>query len=939
MKKKKYQVFDFDEEDERVEKISKKLLGKFSPKNRHTSPVNKYKFLQCFSKGSYNQQKEIRCETTGINAGAAQSANSEQMEISNEPIVVDDGVAQKEKTHQKEITEKLLDVGVSSMDNHCTYSVSYPKGNPRKDCTLREAVGLDTSLFSCSSDYENEQVSVISDDDDCIEMSSSISSSPPSDNEDEWVAEQGFCGHETDLVKKKVIVFPDFILYREMYCTMSRITFSCSSIKVEGSTVNGTNGTLSFECNVGDIIKIQSAWHGRVETAIINLMLKSNDSIGAEKANEISGIQLLKFAVYDPHWFKRQEAIKLLDVRYEEVWDVAFDCDRENEVNTFLGQKNKLSKQYLFEFNECFEDVIYPKGDPDAVVISRRDVELLQPETFINDTIIDFYIQYLKKKLQPEERHRFHFFNSFFFRKLAGLDKDPSSACEGKAAFQRVRKWTKNVNLYEKDYVFIPVNYSLHWSLIVICHPGEVAYFKDDEIEKSTKVPCILHMDSIKGSHRGLKDLVQSYLSEEWKEKHNNTSDDVPSKFLQLRFVSLELPQQENSFDCGLFLLHYAELFIAEAPSNFNPFKITGFSNFLNRNWFSPMEASSKRAHIKALIYELCEDHSNKDPSSTLSPDEDGLETEAVVIGQTSTPTKICQQGYSSTSNVGKGIETPIVGALLQRVAEGPSDSGLVSREHCQQITACYPKSIMSPIEEGEETSDERAKSSSDVEHCQKVTGLAAESSTSYICRERVSQKTSCDWQCLLHFEEQDESISEYQNISKENIDENQLVEEYKVPNHQEMTSVKPEGSPTCSGKFATSIVEDSEEENNGLVNLVIEDSQEELLVEDSQEEIGLAALVVEDYWEVNCSQNACKNKDTGSSFNSGICTLTYQEADLTEIVHIKEDKTLINDEDPVSERDEQQVAKKLRLEASDDREEHMKNGLPKAVLSLGRGK
>ncbi|KAJ0078392.1 hypothetical protein Patl1_37126 [Pistacia atlantica] len=281
MKKKKYQVFDFDEEDERVEKISKKLLGKFSPKNRHTSPVNKYKFLQCFSQGSYNQQKEIRCETTGINAGAAQSANSEQMEISNEPIVVDDGVAQEEKTHQKEITEKLLDVGVSSMDNHCTYSVSYPKGNPRKDCTLREAVGLGY-LF-------NEQVSVISDDDDCIEMSSSISSSPPSDNEDEWVAEQGFCGHETDLVKKKVIVFPDFILYREMYCTMSRITFSCSSIKVEGSTVNGTSGTLSFECNVGDIIKIQSAWHGRVETAIINLMLKSNDSIGAEKANEISG--------------------------------------------------------------------------------------------------------------------------------------------------------------------------------------------------------------------------------------------------------------------------------------------------------------------------------------------------------------------------------------------------------------------------------------------------------------------------------------------------------------------------------------------------------------------------------------------------------------------------------------------------------------------------
>ncbi|XP_044488321.1 probable ubiquitin-like-specific protease 2A isoform X4 [Mangifera indica] len=905
MKKKKYQVFDFNDEDERVEKISKKFLGKFSPKNNHTSPVDKYKFLQC----------------------SAQSAKSEEMEINNKPIVVDDGVAQGENSHQKEIMEKLLDVGDSCMDNHCTYSLSYLKGNPRKDCTLREATGLNTSLLSCSSDYENEQVSVISDDDDCIEMSSSISSSPP-DNEEELVAGQSFCGHEIDLVKKKVIVSPDFILYKEIYCTNARITFSCSSIKVEGSTVNGNNGTLSFECNVGDIIKIQSAWHGRVETAIINLTLKSNDSIGAEKADEISGIQLLKFAVYDPDWSIRQEAIKLLDVRYEEVWDVVFDCDRENEVNTFLGKKKKVSDQYLFEFDEHFEDVIYPKGDPDAVVISKKDIELLRPETFINDTIIDFYIQYLKKKLQPEEQHRFHFFNSFFFRKLADLDKDPSGACEGKAAFQRVRKWTKNVNLFEKDYVFIPVNYSLHWSLIVICHPGEVAYFKDDEIEKSTKVPCILHMDSIKGSHRGLKDLLQSYLCEEWKEKHNSTGDEVPSKILQLRFVPLELPQQENSFDCGLFLLHYAELFIAEAPPSFNPFKITGFSTFLKRNWFPPMEASLNRAHIKMLIYELSENHSNKDPSadgideicpsSTLSPDEDGQETGAVIVGQISTPTKNFPQGYSSTSNVGRGIETPLIGALPLRVAQGHSDPGLVSLEHCEQITACYPKNILSPIEEVEETSDEKAKASSNVEQCQKVLGLAAKSSTSNICIDGVSQMTSCDWRCLLHFEKQDECTSEHQNISKENIDENQLPEVYEVPSHGETNTVKPEDSPSCRGKFVTFLVEDSEEENNALFDLVIEDSQEEN---------GVAALVVEDSEEICCTQNACKNKDTGSS-NSGNCTLTHQEADLTEIIHIKEDKMPIRDEDRVSKR----VAKKLRLEISDDGEEH----LPKQVLSCG---
>ncbi|ONK67201.1 uncharacterized protein A4U43_C06F17480 [Asparagus officinalis] len=266
---------------------------------------------------------------------------------------------------------------------------------------------------------------------------------------------------------------------------------------------------------------------------------------------------------------------------------------------------------------DSFEDVIYPKGDPDAVAISKRDIELLQPDTFINDTIIDFYVKYLKTRIPHNERHRFHFFNSFFFRKLADLDKDPGSASEGRAAFLRVRKWTRKVNIFEKDYIFIPVNFNLHWSLLVVCHPGEVSILEEEDIKDSPKVPCILHMDSIKGSHSGLKNLVQSYLMEEWKERHPDSVDDHTSKFSNMRFVSLELPQQENSFDCGLFLLHYVELFLEEAPINFNPFKINKFNSFLTMDWFIPSEASFKRSLIRKLIYDLLNDPSQNVPPTS----------------------------------------------------------------------------------------------------------------------------------------------------------------------------------------------------------------------------------------------------------------------------------------------------------------------------------
>jgi sentrin-specific protease 7 len=65
----------------------------------------------------------------------------------------------------------------------------------------------------------------------------------------------------------------------------------------------------------------------------------------------------------------------------------------------------------------------------------------------------------MKNKIEEKQKARFHFFNSFFFRKLADMDKNPHPDCDGKSAFQHVRKWTRKVNLFEKDFVFMPVNF------------------------------------------------------------------------------------------------------------------------------------------------------------------------------------------------------------------------------------------------------------------------------------------------------------------------------------------------------------------------------------------------------------------------------------------------------------------------------------------------
>ncbi|CAI0406026.1 unnamed protein product [Linum tenue] len=455
----------------------------------------------------------------------------------------------------------------------------------------------------------------------------------------------------------------DYVVYQKKCSAGCTVSFSHDCIKISGLTTPEEDQEIhSLEKGIDDIVLIQSERLERFESVSVKLHVLSKDAGQVHGTSGLGCVEELEFVVCDPDWFGRWQQITSLNEKYMSLWRAVHEYVLSNLYNDAYTYSWKLCS-----FERAFEDVIYPEGDCDAVSINKRDVALLEPETFINDTIIDFYIQYLKNQIPSEEKHKFHFFNSFFFRKLADLDKDPSSALDGRAAFLRVLKWTRKVDLFGKDYVFIPVNFGLHWSLLVICHPGEVASFKEEDVEKSLRVPCILHMDSIKGTHAGLKNLVQSYLWEEFKQRHKDASEDVSSKFMNLRFVPLELPQQENSFDCGLFLLHYLELFLSEAPVNFNLFSINKFSKFLSGDWFHPAEASLKRTLIQKLIAELLENRDKEGISSggvggkaqTIFPD-DGKESGVEFVARNFPPT-VGGHGNSSSFPGGQGIEMTIL--------------------------------------------------------------------------------------------------------------------------------------------------------------------------------------------------------------------------------------------------------------------------------------
>ncbi|KAH7524745.1 probable ubiquitin-like-specific protease 2B isoform X2 [Ziziphus jujuba] len=680
------EVFDFKEEDELTESVAGKYMDKFKSTGNDNHSGSKHEFLECDAQGTNDGKKEIG-SVPCMDIDAVERDLNCGNAISYAPL----GIAEEKKTNMKELCDAASLAEGLNHEQHSELKLDnqeFTKSLPGQEniCSIPRApsCGHNQSNGACShSPSDNEPVDMISDADESTDQSSPSSPEIAMDGVSPSNYESHHCAGdlEMDDMKSTIVLYPDYVVYRDSYCTGLQLTFSHNSIKITGSTACENQKSFNFQWEIDDVIHIETQWYQRVSTVMIKLRVISKDAGQDDDASGTSGVEELKITAVEPNWPEKQEDIACLNAQYMTMWNV---------VNIVMGTDGDSPGQrhYFPRFDESFEDVIYPKGDSDAVSISKRDVDLLQPETFINDTIIDFYIKYLKNQIPPEERHRFHFFNSFFFRKLADLDKDPSSVSDGKAAFQRVRKWTRKVDLFGKDYIFIPINFNLHWSLIVICHPGDVAKFKDGDIDKSVKVPCILHMDSIKGSHTGLKNLVQSYLWEEWKERQKETSDEVALRFQNMRFVPLELPQQENSFDCGLFLLHYLELFLAEAPAHFSPFKITKPSSFLNMNWFLPSEASLKRTLIQRLIFELVENHSRKicsaafsdDDQSSKFPESNGNEIGVEFFSQRCSP-DLTHQEDLTCSEASRGIEMTLLAASSMKNSQSANDSGLVLRD------------------------------------------------------------------------------------------------------------------------------------------------------------------------------------------------------------------------------------------------------------------
>uniref|UniRef100_A0A673W2V4 Si:dkey-100n23.3 n=1 Tax=Salmo trutta TaxID=8032 RepID=A0A673W2V4_SALTR len=308
-----------------------------------------------------------------------------------------------------------------------------------------------------------------------------------------------------------------------------------------------------------------------------------------------------------------------------------------------------------------------PPPSKGGITVTTEDLECLDNGQFLNDVIIDFYLKYLLLERAPQDvADRSHVFSSFFYKQLTRRDnasEDSTSISAQQRRHQRVKTWTRHVDIFKKDFLFVPVNQEAHWYLVVICFPGledpqceewsipallrgtggekpgkaqaeeeasgseklngvtdvppgptntdnqdkltvtvSESVVQGDSVlqpppgppdctektchrESVCKRPCILIMDSLKFSlHERVFKLLREYLQSEWEVRRGSVREFSSE---QMRGSHCKVPLQDNSSDCGLYLLQYVESFLQDPVVHFElPLRL--------EHWFPRQQVSHK---------------------------------------------------------------------------------------------------------------------------------------------------------------------------------------------------------------------------------------------------------------------------------------------------------------------------------------------------------
>ncbi|KAF7351320.1 ULP-PROTEASE domain-containing protein [Mycena sanguinolenta] len=222
--------------------------------------------------------------------------------------------------------------------------------------------------------------------------------------------------------------------------------------------------------------------------------------------------------------------------------------------------------------------LVYPPAEKGRVTITLQDADRLKPGICLNDTIVEFGLKLWSedlKKSNPGLAAQFHVFTPFFFKKLI----------QAEASYER---WVK-FDLFTFKYLVFPIHTRNpeHWQLALVCDPENMIKHTAEADFTDVDAPStyLLLLDSMNGDQS----------------------------------LAVNVPQQSNKFDCGIYLLHLARAFMND-PEGFHT-HILGPNSAVR--WGHPGDLRNK---LSWRVRELSSAKHFKEVSQDSADDDDVIE-------------------------------------------------------------------------------------------------------------------------------------------------------------------------------------------------------------------------------------------------------------------------------------------------------------------------
>ncbi|GFQ67744.1 hypothetical protein TNCT_691321 [Trichonephila clavata] len=276
-----------------------------------------------------------------------------------------------------------------------------------------------------------------------------------------------------------------------------------------------------------------------------------------------------------------------------------------------------------------------------SLQLSNIDIMYANNGCWLNDNIVNFYLEYIYSNyLTDRERNKTFLFNSYFY---TSLTRPVCGTLDYESTIRRrhdfVAKWTKEIDIFTKHFIAIPVNLSKHWFLVIVCFANNIDQSSGNKSEmkcenmlkmqgqketlkkqmgygeggsqssattiensagdfnsngsQKKEMPCICVFDSLycRERFKTACNRIREYLEMEYYKRKG-----VHKSFLPMKIFSMRCPQQPNSYDCGVYVLENFQRFFQKPIENFGD----PMPNL--EDWYHPACILKKRKYILHMI-------------------------------------------------------------------------------------------------------------------------------------------------------------------------------------------------------------------------------------------------------------------------------------------------------------------------------------------------